>query len=117
MEISKPCQCQKYDFQETYIESCPFHKKQFWLVSNTVLSLHWCHYVGHFFNLTSFCSCFKLPTSSKPVIYSLIYSEVVLGDWNGMRVVLALMLQLVQLCIIGFAVTAQESKGKCLLNL
>ncbi|RDX79225.1 Receptor-like serine/threonine-protein kinase ALE2, partial [Mucuna pruriens] len=34
--------------------------------------------------------------------------RAVLGDWNGMGLVLALMLQL---CIIGFAVTAQESKG------
>ncbi|KAK7267625.1 hypothetical protein RIF29_20303 [Crotalaria pallida] len=39
-------------------------------------------------------------------------TEVVgLGDWYGMRLVLALMLQLVNLCIIGFAVAVQGSKG------
>ncbi|KAK7388195.1 hypothetical protein VNO78_23004 [Psophocarpus tetragonolobus] len=52
----------------------------------------------------------ELPTSLKPVIYSLIYFEAVLGDLNGMGLDLPLMLQLLKLCIIGFAVTAQGSK-------
>ncbi|KAK7265373.1 hypothetical protein RJT34_32992 [Clitoria ternatea] len=50
-------------------------------------------------------------TAKPPLQHRHLKIVIVLGDWNGMRVVLVLMLELVKLCIFGFLVAAQESKG------